>query len=126
MSDTFVGVDIAKAELVVACRPERVRWTAANEAEGIAATVARLRAMAPTLIVVEATGGMSERWSPRSRLRVCHWSSLIPRQVRDFANATGQLAKTDQWTRTSWPSLPNASGRRPVPYQTSCFSTSMH
>jgi len=30
MSDTFVGVDIAKAELVVACRPEGVGWTPAN------------------------------------------------------------------------------------------------
>ena len=57
MSDSFVGVDVAKAEFVVACRPEGVGWTAANDLTGVAATVARLRTMTPTLIVAEATGG---------------------------------------------------------------------
>jgi transposase len=57
MSDTFVGVDVAKAEFVVACRPAGVGWTAANDPSGIADTVAQLRTMTPTLIVVEATGG---------------------------------------------------------------------
>jgi ABC-type Fe2+-enterobactin transport system substrate-binding protein len=51
VSDTFVGVDVAKAEVVVACRPDGVRWTAANDGQGIAATVARLRTIAPTLVV---------------------------------------------------------------------------
>jgi len=41
----------------VACRPDGVKWTAPNDAEGIAATVARLRTMVPSLIVAEATGG---------------------------------------------------------------------
>ena len=58
MSDSFVGVDIAKAEFVVACRPASVEWTATNDPVGIAATVARLRTMAPVLIVAEATGGL--------------------------------------------------------------------
>ena len=57
MSETFVGVDIAKAEFVVACRPAGVGWTAANDLAGITATVARLRMMTPALIVAEATGG---------------------------------------------------------------------
>ena len=58
MRDTCVGVDIAKAEFVVACRPEGVGWTATNNPEGVTDTVARLRALAPTLIVVEATRGL--------------------------------------------------------------------
>jgi len=57
MSDKFVGVDRAKAEFVVACRSEGPRWTAPNNPEGIAATVARLRTLTPALIVAEATGG---------------------------------------------------------------------
>ena len=57
MSDTFVGVDVAKAELVVVSRPEGVGWTATNDPEGVSVTVARLRTLARTLIVAEATGG---------------------------------------------------------------------
>src|SRR4029453_14783344 len=53
----FVGIDIAKADFVVACCPEGRGWTATNDREGIAATVDRVRALAPTLIVVAATGG---------------------------------------------------------------------
>jgi transposase len=61
MREIFVGVDVAKAELVVACRPEGAAWTASNDAEGIAATVARLTSLEPRLIVLEATGGGYER-----------------------------------------------------------------
>ena len=48
MGDTFVGVDVAKADFDVACRPACVGWTATNAPEGIANTVARLRTLAPT------------------------------------------------------------------------------
>jgi len=58
MRELFVGVDVAKAEVVVACQPEGAEgWTASNDAEGIAATVARLTSLQPRLIVLEATGG---------------------------------------------------------------------
>lgn len=57
MSEIFVGVDIAKETCVVACRPEGSTWTAPNDAEGIAATIARLQSLDPRLIVLEATGG---------------------------------------------------------------------
>ncbi len=62
MRDSVVGVDVAKAEWVVACRPEGPTWTACNDAEGIAGTVARLQSLGPRLIVLEATGGTSGRW----------------------------------------------------------------
>lgn len=96
MRDTFVGVDIAKAEFVVACRPDGVRWTATNDPEGIAATVARLRTMAPTLIVVEATGGYERALVAALAAAALPLVVANPRQVRDFAKATGQLAKTDR------------------------------
>src|SRR5262245_48150339 len=96
MIDGFVGVDVAKDEFVVACRPNGERWTAPNDAEGIAATVARLGTMAPTLIVAEATGGYERALV--SALAGAGLPLVVanPRQVRDFAKATGQLAKTDQ------------------------------
>ena len=96
MSDTFVGVDVAKAEVVVACRPDGVGWTATNDLKGIAATVARLRTMAPTLIVAEATGGYERALVAALAAAGLPLVVANPRQVRDFAKATGQLAKTDR------------------------------
>jgi transposase len=95
MREIFVGVDVAKAEVVIACRPEAVAWTASNDAEGIAAAVARLTSLAPRLIVLEATGGYER--AVVAALAVAGLPTVVanPRQVRDFAKATGQLAKTD-------------------------------
>jgi transposase len=95
MSDTFVGVDVAKAEVVVACRPDDVGWRATNDPEGIAATVARLRMMAPVLIVAEATGGYERALVAALAAAGLPLVVANPRQVRNFAKATGQLAKTD-------------------------------
>jgi transposase len=95
MTDVFVGVDVAKDEFVVACRPDGVRWTATNDAEGIAAMVARLRALGPRLIVLEATGGYERVVVAALAAASLPIVVANPRQVRDFAKATGQLAKTD-------------------------------
>jgi transposase len=95
MTDSFVGVDVAKGEFVVACRPDGVRWTAPNDAEGIAATVARLRSLRPRLIVLEATGGYERVVVAALAAAGLPIVVANPRQVRDFAKATGQLAKTD-------------------------------
>jgi transposase len=96
MSDTFVGVDLAKAEFVVAGRPEGTRWTATNDPEGIAATVARLRTLTPALIVAEATGGYERALVAALAAAGLPLVVANPRQVRDLAKATGQLAKTDR------------------------------
>jgi len=95
MREIFVGVDVAKAELVVACRPERAAWTASNDAGGIAATVARLTSLEPRLIVLEATGGYERALVAAMAVAGLPAVVVNPRQVRDFAKATGQLAKTD-------------------------------
>ncbi|MDP6579685.1 MAG: IS110 family transposase, partial [Vicinamibacterales bacterium] len=52
-----VGIDVAKAELVVAVRPGDDRWTVPNDEAGVARLRERLQRVAPTLIVLEATGG---------------------------------------------------------------------
>jgi transposase len=95
MSDTFVGVDVAKAEFVVAFRPDEVGWTATNDPAGITFTVARLRTMVPTLIVAESTGDYGTGAGRRAGGRRAPVGRCESRQVRDFAEATGQLAKTD-------------------------------
>jgi transposase len=92
----FVGIDIAKADFVVACRFDGTTWTATNDAEGISASVQRIRLMTPTLIVLEATGGYE---TPLVAALAAAGLPVVvanPRQVRDFAKAMGQLAKTDQ------------------------------
>jgi transposase len=53
----FVGIEVAKAPLAIAVRPTAETWSVPNEATGIDALVARLRPLAPTLLVREATGG---------------------------------------------------------------------
>jgi transposase len=92
----FVGIDIAKADFVVACRPDGTSWTATNDPEGVAATGARLRTLAPSLIVVEATGGYERALVAALATAGLPVVVANPRQVRDFAKATGQLAKTDR------------------------------
>jgi len=91
----FVGIDVSKATLDVAVGPGGAAWSAPNEDAGIAALVARLRPLAPALIVLEATGGFET--AAVAALAAAGLTVVIanPRQVRDFAKATGQLAKTD-------------------------------
>jgi transposase len=92
---TFVGIDVSKARLDVASHPAGATQSVANDATGIKTLVEQLRAVKPLLIVLEATEGME-----RSVVRALVGAELAvaatnPRQVRDFAKATGQLAKTD-------------------------------
>ncbi|MGH7256132.1 MAG: IS110 family transposase [Nitrospirales bacterium] len=90
-----VGIDVSNAHLDVAVRPSGEPVSVAYDAEGIATVLARLSQVRPTRIVVEATGGLER---PLLRALVDAALPVIavnPRQVRDFAKATGQLAKTD-------------------------------
>jgi len=92
----FVGIDVAKAELVVAVHPSQARWTVANDERGVHTLVERLRALLPTLIVLEATGGYELLCVAALAAAELPVVGANPRQVRDFARATGQLAKTDR------------------------------
>ena len=92
----FVGVDVAKAELVISILPAAERFTVENDERGVRTLVERLRAMPLTLIVLEATGGY-ERLAAAALVAAGLPVVVVnPRQVRDFAKATGQLAKTDR------------------------------
>ena len=91
-----VGVDVAKDRLDVAVRPSGEVWSEANDETGITTLVERLRPLRPALIVCEATGGFER--AAIAALAAAGFPVVVanPRQVRDFARATGQLAKTDQ------------------------------
>jgi len=93
---TFVGIDIAKADCVVAGRPDGATWTATHDAAGISATRDRVRRLSPTLIVLEATGGHE---TPLVTALASAGLPVVvanPRHVRNVARAAGQLAKTDR------------------------------
>jgi len=92
----LIGIDVAKAELVVAVRPSGAPWAVANDAAGVRTLVARLQEERPTLIVLEATGGYELLAVGALAAAGLPVVVVNPRQVRDFAKATGQLAKTDR------------------------------
>jgi transposase len=91
----FVGIDVAKAQLDIALRPTGERWTVTNDEPGIATLVTRLQEIAPQLIGLEATGGYQRAVVAALASAALPIVVVNPRQVRDFAKATGQLAKTD-------------------------------
>jgi transposase len=97
MSDVpcFVGIDVAKAQLDIAVRPSGERWAVPNDADGVVTLVERLQALHPTLIVLEATGGLERIATAALATAGLPVVIVNPRQARDFARATGQLAKTD-------------------------------
>ena len=92
----FVGIDVAKAELVVSVLPAAERFTVVDDERGVRTLVERLRPIAPTLIVLEATGGYELLAVAGLAAAALPVVVINPRQVRDFAKATGQLAKTDR------------------------------
>jgi len=94
-AEVFVGIDVARASLEIATRPTGERWQVGNDADGISALVARLRALQPVLIVLEATGGLEVPVLAALGAAGLAVVAVNPRQVRDFAKAVGQLAKTD-------------------------------
>lgn len=91
----FVGIDVAKATLDVALRPSGEHWSLANESAAIATLVTTLQHHVPALITLEATGGFEHAVVAALAAAGLPLVVVNPRQVRDFARATGQLAKTD-------------------------------
>ncbi len=95
-AERFVGIDVAQATLEIAVRPTGESWQVANDEVAFGALVDRLRELAPTLIVLEATGGIQLPVVGALAAAGLPVVAMNPRQVRDFAKATGKLAKTDR------------------------------
>jgi transposase len=95
-SPVFVGVDISKERLDVHVRPLGESVSFAYDDQGLGALAADLARWGPALVVLEATGGLEARIAAFLGGRGLPVVIINPRQVRDFARATGELAKTDQ------------------------------
>jgi transposase len=91
----FVGIAVAQARLDVAVRPSGDPWAVPNDEAGVSQLVTRLQELAPSLIVLEATGGLELPLAAALVTAGLPLAVVNPRQVRDFAKAVGQLAKTD-------------------------------
>jgi len=90
-----IGIDVSKAELQVAVRPDGQRFTVSNNESGFHELIKRLKKLRPDRIVMEPTGGYelaALQALARAKLPVV---IVNARQVRQFAQALGQLAKTD-------------------------------
>lgn len=96
MAACWVGIDVAKAELVVAIAPPGEVFTVGNTPEDMANLVTRLRKVKPERVVLEATGGYETLAATTLAAAGLPVAVVNPRQVRDFARSTGQLAKTDK------------------------------
>lgn len=95
MDHVSIGIDVSKHTVVIAVQPQGERWTSETTPAALDMVITRLRALAPTIVVVEATGGYE-----RAIVAACAAASLPmavvnPRQVRAFAQALGRTAKTD-------------------------------
>jgi transposase len=91
----FIGIDVSKDRLDGAARPTGLTFGYDNSDDGIAALVGLLAPLRPALVVVEATGGLQASLVAALAVAGIPTAVVNPRQARDFAKATGRLAKTD-------------------------------
>ena len=91
----FIGIDVAKDRLDVHLRPGGEAFTVSRDSEGVEALAARLLELKPVLVVLEATGGFEVVVAAGLAAAGLPLAVVNPRQIRDFARATGRLAKTD-------------------------------
>jgi transposase len=91
-----IGIDVSKETLDIAVHETETHWTSKHDFSEFPHLLKSLRSLNPTRIIIEASGGLEN-------LLVSHLAAgslpvmvINPRQIRDFARATGQLAKTDR------------------------------
>ena len=100
--EVFVGIDVSKAQLDLCTLPDGEVWAVPNTPAGHAALVTRLLEVTPSLIMLEATGGLERPAASVLQTSGLPVAVLNPRQGREFARATGRLAKAavqgeDEW-----------------------------
>ena len=94
--DVYVGIDVSKAELVVAVRPSGESFTVAYDTAGLKQLVTRLEKLKPKLVVVEATGGLQRQVVAKLWTAGIAVAAVNPSWVRSYARGRGLLAKTDR------------------------------
>ena len=95
MELVFVGIDVSKDRLDVAALPSEEVWSLEHDESGIEVLVQKLGKLHPESVIVEATGGLERTLVASLAAAAIPVIVVNPRQIRDFAKATGQLAKTD-------------------------------
>ena len=91
----FVGIDVSKTQVDVAVRPTGKRWALPYDETGIEGLIPQIVDLGPALALLEATGGLELPLVAALAAAALPVVVVNPRQVRDFARATGTLAKTD-------------------------------
>ena len=91
----YVGIDVAKARVDVVVRPANDGWMVSNDDAGIRQLVSRLKTLELQMVVMESSGGLELPLVAALAAEGLPVVVVNPRQVRDFAKATGKLAKTD-------------------------------
>ncbi len=95
MDRIIVGIDVSKDRLDVAVRPSGEAFAVSRDAAGVEQLVARLRKLSPHLVALEATGGFETVVAAALGAAGLPVVVVNPAQVRAFAKALGQRAKTD-------------------------------
>jgi transposase len=126
----FAGVDVSKARLDVHVLPQGESFAVAHDDQGLNELTCRLAGGGGScLVVLEATGGLQERAAAGLSAAGLTVAVVNPRQVRDFARATGRLAKLvlgpasrtrgpTGWMPRRSPVSRRPSGRLPAPCPT--------
>lgn len=96
MAEVFVGIDVSKNTLEIAIWPGTEAWQLANAEHELKGLIARLQVLAPALVVLEASGQLHRPIAEALAIAGFACAVMNPRPARDFAKATGKLAKTDK------------------------------
>jgi transposase len=95
-SENFIGIDVSQSHLDVHVLPAQQSKQFANDESGVADLLKFVKTATPALIVLEDTGGLEMLTVSQLSIKQYPLVVVNPRQVRDFAKATGKLAKTDK------------------------------
>ena len=98
----YVGIDVAKAQVDVAVRPTGQRWVVSFDETGVGELVSQMEDLSPALVLLEASGGLELPLVAALAAAALPVVVVNPRQVRDFARATGTWPRPTLWTRRSW------------------------
>jgi len=94
--EVFVGIDVSKERLDMGAWPSKETWSNSQAPEDINDLARKVKTLKPSLVVLESTGGLEIPVAAALSELQIPLAIVNPRQVRDFAKATGRLAKTDR------------------------------
>ena len=99
--ETYVGIDVAKAQVDVAIRPADDRWRVSHDEAGIRQLVSRLKTLEPVMALLEASGGLELPLVPPWQPRRCRWSSSTRARCETSPRPLGSWPRPTLWTRRS-------------------------